>query len=41
MTSYDAAYLELAMRLGLPLATMDRQLADAATRAGVAIFLQK
>ncbi len=41
LTSYDAAYLELAMRLGLPLATMDRQLAEAATRAGVAIFLQK
>jgi predicted nucleic acid-binding protein len=41
LTSYDAAYLELAMRLGLPLATLDRQLADAATRAGVTIFLQK
>jgi len=41
LTSYDAAYLELAMRLGEPLATMDRQLADAATKAGVAIFLQK
>jgi predicted nucleic acid-binding protein len=41
LSSYDAAYLELAMRLGLPLATMDRQLADAAIRAGVAIFLQK
>ena len=41
LTSYDAAYLELAMRLGLPLATMDRQLADAATRAGVTIFLQE
>jgi predicted nucleic acid-binding protein len=41
LTSYDAAYLELAMRLGAPLATMDRQLAEAATKAGVAIFLQK
>jgi predicted nucleic acid-binding protein len=40
LTSYDAAYLELAMRLGVPLATMDRQLAGAATKAGVAIFLQ-
>lgn len=40
LTSYDAAYLELAMRLGVPLATMDRQLAAAATEAGVAIFLQ-
>lgn len=41
LTSYDAAYLELAMRLGLPLATLDRQLADAAARAGVTIFQQK
>lgn len=39
LTSYDAAFLELAMRLGLPLATMDRQLTDAAEKAGVAIFL--
>lgn len=37
LTAYDAAYLELAMRLGAPLATMDRQLADAAQKAGVAI----
>jgi predicted nucleic acid-binding protein len=35
LTSYDAAYLELAMRHGLPLATLDRRLADAAGRAGV------
>jgi len=35
LTSYDAAYLELAMRRGLPLATLDRRLADAAGRAGV------
>ncbi|HBA87914.1 MAG TPA: VapC toxin family PIN domain ribonuclease [Geobacter sp.] len=41
LTSYDATYLELAMRLGVPLATMDRQLADAAIKAGVEIFLQK
>ena len=30
LTTYDAAYLELAMRLGLPLATKDRDLARAA-----------
>ena len=41
LTSYDAAYLELSMRLGLPLATMDQQLVAAATKAGAAIFLQK
>ncbi len=35
LTSYDAAYLELAMRLGLPLATLNARLRDAATAAGV------
>ncbi len=35
LTAYDAAYLELAMRLGLPLATGDRKLRTAAQRAGV------
>ena len=30
LTTYDAAYLELAMRLGLPLATKDKALARAA-----------
>lgn len=35
LASYDAAYLELAMRLGLPLATIDTRLAEAATRCNV------
>lgn len=35
LTSYDAAYLELAVRLGLPLATLDGPLADAARAEGV------
>ncbi len=35
LTVYDAAYLELAMRLGLPLATGDRKLRTAAERVGV------
>jgi predicted nucleic acid-binding protein len=32
---YDATYLELALRHGLPLATLDARLAAAATAAGV------
>jgi predicted nucleic acid-binding protein len=38
LTAYDAAYLELAMREGLPLATLDQQLREAATRLGVPEF---
>lgn len=34
LTSYDAAYLELALRLDLPLATLDKALAKAARAAG-------
>ncbi len=37
LTAYDAAYLELAMRTGLPLATGDRKLAAAAERVGIAL----
>ncbi len=35
LSSYDASYLELAMREGLPLATADERLAAAARAAGV------
>ncbi len=35
LTTYDAAYLELALRRGLPLATLDAELRAAATAAGV------
>jgi predicted nucleic acid-binding protein len=35
LASYDAAYLELALRLRLPLATIDTKLAEAATRCNV------
>jgi predicted nucleic acid-binding protein len=35
LTEYDAAYLELALRRGLPLATLDNQLRRAARQAGV------
>jgi predicted nucleic acid-binding protein len=37
LTVYDAAYLELALREGLPLATLDASLAEAARREGVAV----
>jgi predicted nucleic acid-binding protein len=37
LSAYDAAYLELAMRLGLPLATGDRDLKAAAERVGVVL----
>ena len=35
LTVYDAAYLDLAMRLGLPLATLDKRLQEAAAKVGV------
>ena len=38
LTSYDAAYLELALRLRLPLATKDKQLAAASARNKVEII---
>jgi predicted nucleic acid-binding protein len=37
-STYDASYLELAIRHGLPLATLDGPLRKAAIAAGVAIF---
>jgi predicted nucleic acid-binding protein len=36
--AYDAAYLELSIRCGVPLATLDDKLEKAAKRAGVKIF---
>ena len=40
ITSYDAAYLELALRRDAPLATFDAGLARAARAAGVELLLQ-
>ena len=37
LTTYDAAYLELAIRLGVPLLTRDEQSAQAAERRGVSL----
>lgn len=39
LSSYDAAYLELAIREGLPLATLDGDLRKAAQRADVSLYL--
>ena len=38
LTVYDAAYLELAMRESLPLASLDGQLNEAARKAGLPIY---
>ena len=38
LTSYDAAYLELALRRGLPLATRDKALQAAARLEGVPLL---
>jgi predicted nucleic acid-binding protein len=37
LTAYDAAYLELAKRKGLPLATFDKELIAAASLEGIAL----
>ncbi len=38
LSTYDAAYLELALRLALPLASLDEKLRGAAAAVGVALF---
>jgi len=38
LTLYDAAYLELAQRRGLPLATLDTELRNAASTEGVILL---
>lgn len=38
LSVYDAGYLELAMRRGLPLATLDDKLKAAAVAVGVAVY---
>lgn len=38
LSAYDASYLELALRLGIPLATLDESLQKAAKKSGVKKF---
>jgi predicted nucleic acid-binding protein len=39
LSSYDASYLELAIREGLPLATLDKNLRKAARKADIELYL--
>ena len=41
LSAYDAAYLELAQRRGLGLATLDQRLRSAALRAGIKVAFRK
>ncbi len=41
LSSYDAAYLELAVRKGLPIATLDKKLLKAATKAAVPVYKEQ
>jgi predicted nucleic acid-binding protein len=38
LSAYDASYLRLAIDNGVPIATLDVRLRDAASRAGVALW---
>ena len=38
LSAYDAAYLDVALRHGIPLATLDYNLQKAGTKAGIKIF---
>ena len=38
LSAYDAAYLDVALRHGAPLATLDGQLQKAGQKAGIEIF---
>ncbi|WDN89149.1 hypothetical protein BuS5_02117 [Desulfosarcina sp. BuS5] len=39
LSSYDASYLDLAMKKGIPIATLDNRLISAAKRSNVSIML--
>ena len=39
LSAYDASYLELALRLGMPIATLDEDLQKAAKKSGIKKFV--
>jgi predicted nucleic acid-binding protein len=39
LSSYDAAYLDIALRMGLPLASLDKNLLQAAKKTGVKLLV--
>jgi len=39
LSAYDAAYLDLAIRHGIPLATLDNPLVEAAAQSGLTIYV--
>jgi predicted nucleic acid-binding protein len=39
LSSYDASYLDLSMRKGIPIATLDARLLEAAKKTDIPIFL--
>jgi len=41
LSSYDASYLDLSMRKGFPIATLDNRLIEAAKKADVPIFMDQ
>ena len=41
LSVYDAAYLDLSIRAGAPLATLDKKLRHAAKRVGVRLFAER
>ena len=41
LSAYDASYLELALRKGIPIATLDEDLQNAARKAGVKSFARR
>ncbi len=41
LSSYDAAYLELAIRESIPLSTLDKNLVNASKKSGVEIYLNE